>query len=139
MHDFLGESQQFGGLWKDEVITSVSGKLFWVCCLVVLFLISKLAQNFQKVDVCNKAPIQSDVNQNCKALETFCFVLVWESTCGRSGNVNWLFFSFSLFPLFFHFRMYVFGGWVPQSAGGEISTHDGEWKCTGSFAYLNLG
>ena len=34
--------------------------------------------------------------------------------------------------------MYVFGGWVPQSAGGEISTHDGEWKCTGSFAYLNL-
>ncbi|OXB83596.1 UNVERIFIED_CONTAM: hypothetical protein H355_011415 [Colinus virginianus] len=35
-------------------------------------------------------------------------------------------------------KMYVFGGWVPQSAGGEISTHDGEWKCTGSFAYLNL-
>ncbi|KAM6418579.1 host cell factor 2 isoform 3-T3 [Pluvialis apricaria] len=35
-------------------------------------------------------------------------------------------------------KMYVFGGWVPQSAGGEISTHDGEWKCTGSFSYLNL-
>ncbi|XP_048795509.1 host cell factor 2 isoform X2 [Lagopus muta] len=35
-------------------------------------------------------------------------------------------------------KMYIFGGWVPQSAGGEISTHDGEWKCTGSFAYLNL-
>ncbi|KFP72794.1 Host cell factor 2, partial [Apaloderma vittatum] len=35
-------------------------------------------------------------------------------------------------------KMYVFGGWVPQSAGGEISAHDGEWKCTGSFAYLNL-
>ncbi|KFQ24091.1 Host cell factor 2, partial [Mesitornis unicolor] len=35
-------------------------------------------------------------------------------------------------------KMYVFGGWVPQSAGGEISAHDGEWKCTGSFSYLNL-
>ncbi|NXJ10716.1 HCFC2 factor, partial [Odontophorus gujanensis] len=35
-------------------------------------------------------------------------------------------------------KMYIFGGWVPQSTGGEISTHDGEWKCTGSFAYLNL-
>ncbi|KFZ56879.1 Host cell factor 2, partial [Podiceps cristatus] len=35
-------------------------------------------------------------------------------------------------------KMYVFGGWVPQSAGGEISSHDGEWKCTGSFSYLNL-
>uniref|UniRef100_A0A8B9TU96 Host cell factor C2 n=1 Tax=Anas platyrhynchos TaxID=8839 RepID=A0A8B9TU96_ANAPL len=35
-------------------------------------------------------------------------------------------------------KMYVFGGWVPQSAGGEISAHDGEWKCTGSFCYLNL-
>ncbi|XP_039918172.1 host cell factor 2 isoform X1 [Hirundo rustica] len=35
-------------------------------------------------------------------------------------------------------KMYVFGGWVPQSAGGEISAPDGEWKCTGSFAYLNL-
>ncbi|KFV74910.1 Host cell factor 2, partial [Dryobates pubescens] len=35
-------------------------------------------------------------------------------------------------------KMYIFGGWVPQSTGGEISTHDGEWKCTGSFSYLNL-
>ncbi|XP_057243354.1 host cell factor 2 isoform X2 [Malurus melanocephalus] len=35
-------------------------------------------------------------------------------------------------------KMYVFGGWVPQSAGGEISAPDGEWKCTGSFSYLNL-
>ncbi|KFP99229.1 Host cell factor 2, partial [Haliaeetus albicilla] len=35
-------------------------------------------------------------------------------------------------------KMYVFGGWVPQSAGGDISAHDGEWKCTGSFSYLNL-
>ncbi|KFO61204.1 Host cell factor 2, partial [Corvus brachyrhynchos] len=35
-------------------------------------------------------------------------------------------------------KMYVFGGWVPQSAGGEISASDGEWKCTGSFSYLNL-
>ncbi|OPJ80459.1 host cell factor 2 isoform B [Patagioenas fasciata monilis] len=35
-------------------------------------------------------------------------------------------------------KMYIFGGWVPQSAGGEISAHDGEWKCTGSFSYLNL-
>ncbi|KFP68975.1 Host cell factor 2, partial [Cariama cristata] len=35
-------------------------------------------------------------------------------------------------------KMYVFGGWVPQSAGGEISARDGEWKCTGSFSYLNL-
>ncbi|NXL85566.1 HCFC2 factor, partial [Alectura lathami] len=35
-------------------------------------------------------------------------------------------------------KMYVFGGWVPQSAGGELSTHDGEWKCTASFCYLNL-
>ncbi|KFV59598.1 Host cell factor 2, partial [Tyto alba] len=35
-------------------------------------------------------------------------------------------------------KMYVFGGWVPQSSGGEISAHDGEWKCTGSFSYLNL-
>ncbi|NXU87145.1 HCFC2 factor, partial [Xiphorhynchus elegans] len=35
-------------------------------------------------------------------------------------------------------KMYIFGGWVPQSAGGEISAPDGEWKCTGSFSYLNL-
>ncbi|KAI1239230.1 Host cell factor 2, partial [Lamprotornis superbus] len=35
-------------------------------------------------------------------------------------------------------KMYVFGGWVPQSTGGEISAPDGEWKCTGSFSYLNL-
>ncbi|KFP69779.1 Host cell factor 2, partial [Acanthisitta chloris] len=35
-------------------------------------------------------------------------------------------------------KMYVFGGWVPQSSEGEISAHDGEWKCTGSFSYLNL-
>ncbi|XP_041282752.1 host cell factor 2 isoform X1 [Onychostruthus taczanowskii] len=35
-------------------------------------------------------------------------------------------------------KMYVFGGWVPQSAEGEISAPDGEWKCTGSFSYLNL-
>ncbi|KAM3674417.1 host cell factor 2 isoform 1-T1 [Ammospiza maritima maritima] len=35
-------------------------------------------------------------------------------------------------------KMYVFGGWVPQSAGGKISGPDGEWKCTGSFSYLNL-
>ncbi|NXX68348.1 HCFC2 factor, partial [Spizella passerina] len=35
-------------------------------------------------------------------------------------------------------KMYVFGGWVPQSAGGEISAPNGEWKCTGSFSYLNL-
>ncbi|KAM7130619.1 host cell factor 2 isoform X1 [Ciconia boyciana] len=35
-------------------------------------------------------------------------------------------------------KMYVFGGWVPQSAGGEISARDGEWKCTSSFSYLNL-
>lgn len=48
-------------------------------------------------------------------------------------------FLFPLFLLFLYFRMYVFGGWVPQSAGGEISAHDGEWKCTGSFSYLNLG
>lgn len=35
-------------------------------------------------------------------------------------------------------RMYVFGGWVPQTVEDEISTPDGEWKCTSSFSYLNL-
>uniref|UniRef100_K7FJN3 Host cell factor C2 n=1 Tax=Pelodiscus sinensis TaxID=13735 RepID=K7FJN3_PELSI len=35
-------------------------------------------------------------------------------------------------------KMYVFGGWVPQTVEDEISTPDGEWKCTSSFSYLNL-
>ncbi|KYO36444.1 host cell factor 2 [Alligator mississippiensis] len=35
-------------------------------------------------------------------------------------------------------KMYVFGGWVPQAAEGEISAQDSEWKCTSSFSYLNL-
>uniref|UniRef100_A0A8C3RMN8 Host cell factor C2 n=1 Tax=Chelydra serpentina TaxID=8475 RepID=A0A8C3RMN8_CHESE len=35
-------------------------------------------------------------------------------------------------------KMYVFGGWVPQTVEDEISARDGEWKCTSSFSYLNL-
>ncbi|XP_077195852.1 host cell factor 2 [Paroedura picta] len=35
-------------------------------------------------------------------------------------------------------KMYVFGGWVPQSTEDNISSQDSEWKCTGSFSYLNL-
>ncbi|XP_066490363.1 host cell factor 2 isoform X2 [Tiliqua scincoides] len=35
-------------------------------------------------------------------------------------------------------KMYIFGGWVPQSTDNNQSTQDGEWKCTGSFSYLNL-
>ncbi|XP_060101572.1 host cell factor 2 [Heteronotia binoei] len=35
-------------------------------------------------------------------------------------------------------KMYIFGGWVPQSTEDDISSQDGEWKCTGSFSYLNL-
>ncbi|KAM9173211.1 host cell factor 2 isoform 2-T2 [Pangshura tecta] len=35
-------------------------------------------------------------------------------------------------------KMYVFGGWVPQTGEDEISARDGEWKCTSSFSYLNL-
>ncbi|XP_048358234.1 host cell factor 2 [Sphaerodactylus townsendi] len=35
-------------------------------------------------------------------------------------------------------KMYIFGGWVPQSKEDNISSQDGEWKCTGSFSYLNL-
>uniref|UniRef100_A0A8C5EZK1 Host cell factor 1 n=1 Tax=Gopherus evgoodei TaxID=1825980 RepID=A0A8C5EZK1_9SAUR len=35
-------------------------------------------------------------------------------------------------------KMYVFGGWVPQTMEDEISARDGEWKCTSSFSYLNL-
>ncbi|XP_037735756.1 host cell factor 2 isoform X1 [Chelonia mydas] len=35
-------------------------------------------------------------------------------------------------------KMYVFGGWVPQTVEDEISACDGEWKCTSSFSYLNL-
>ncbi|KAH0616980.1 hypothetical protein JD844_028516 [Phrynosoma platyrhinos] len=35
-------------------------------------------------------------------------------------------------------KMYIFGGWVPQSTNENLSSQDGEWKCTGSFSYLNL-
>nr|XP_060632885.1 host cell factor 2 [Anolis sagrei ordinatus] len=35
-------------------------------------------------------------------------------------------------------KMYVFGGWVPQNIDENLSSQDGEWKCTGSFSYLNL-
>ncbi|XP_033017320.1 host cell factor 2 [Lacerta agilis] len=35
-------------------------------------------------------------------------------------------------------KMYIFGGWVPQSTDDNVSSQDGEWKCTGSFSYLNL-
>ncbi|XP_053113792.1 host cell factor 2 isoform X1 [Hemicordylus capensis] len=35
-------------------------------------------------------------------------------------------------------KMYIFGGWIPQSADNNQSSQDGEWKCTGSFSYLNL-
>ncbi|XP_042325727.1 host cell factor 2 isoform X2 [Sceloporus undulatus] len=35
-------------------------------------------------------------------------------------------------------KMYIFGGWVPQSTDENLSSQDGEWKCTGSFSYLNL-
>ncbi|XP_061494869.1 host cell factor 2 isoform X2 [Rhineura floridana] len=35
-------------------------------------------------------------------------------------------------------KMYIFGGWVPQSTDDNLSSQDGEWKCTGSFSYLNL-
>ncbi|XP_030070275.1 host cell factor 2 isoform X2 [Microcaecilia unicolor] len=36
-------------------------------------------------------------------------------------------------------KMYVLGGWIPQAlASMESSAHDNEWKCTGSFSYLNL-
>ncbi|XP_034259317.1 host cell factor 2 isoform X2 [Pantherophis guttatus] len=35
-------------------------------------------------------------------------------------------------------KMYVFGGWIPQSTDESLPAQDGEWKCTGSFSYLNL-
>ena len=105
----------------------------------ILFIFNWLTYSKFPEGRCLQQDKKFDLKKNCKELEIFCFVLVWESTCSRSGNVNSLFFSSSLFPLFLYFRMYVFGGWVPQSAGGEISAHDGEWKCTGSFCYLNLG
>uniref|UniRef100_A0A670YJS3 Host cell factor C2 n=1 Tax=Pseudonaja textilis TaxID=8673 RepID=A0A670YJS3_PSETE len=35
-------------------------------------------------------------------------------------------------------KMYIFGGWIPQSTDESLPAQDGEWKCTGSFSYLNL-
>ncbi|XP_063164053.1 host cell factor 2 [Candoia aspera] len=35
-------------------------------------------------------------------------------------------------------KMYIFGGWIPQSSDESLPSQDGEWKCTGSFSYLNL-
>ncbi|KAK9400017.1 host cell factor 2 [Crotalus adamanteus] len=35
-------------------------------------------------------------------------------------------------------KMYIFGGWIPQSTNESLPAQDGEWKCTGSFSYLNL-
>uniref|UniRef100_A0ABM5GEN0 Host cell factor 2 isoform X1 n=1 Tax=Pogona vitticeps TaxID=103695 RepID=A0ABM5GEN0_9SAUR len=35
-------------------------------------------------------------------------------------------------------KMYIFGGWVPQNTDDNLASQDGEWKCTGSFSYLNL-
>ncbi|XP_007438509.1 host cell factor 2 [Python bivittatus] len=35
-------------------------------------------------------------------------------------------------------KMYIFGGWIPQSTDENLPSQDGEWKCTGSFSYLNL-
>uniref|UniRef100_A0A8C5MJH8 Host cell factor C2 n=1 Tax=Leptobrachium leishanense TaxID=445787 RepID=A0A8C5MJH8_9ANUR len=36
-------------------------------------------------------------------------------------------------------RMYVFGGWTPQSTqSANPSSQDNQWKCTNSFSFLNL-
>ncbi|KAJ7329063.1 hypothetical protein JRQ81_015237 [Phrynocephalus forsythii] len=35
-------------------------------------------------------------------------------------------------------KMYIFGGWVPQNTDDNLASQEGEWKCTGSFCYLNL-
>ncbi|XP_040200189.1 host cell factor 2 isoform X2 [Rana temporaria] len=36
-------------------------------------------------------------------------------------------------------RMYIFGGWVPQSENGDsASAQENQWKCTNSFYYLDL-
>ncbi|CAI9597361.1 unnamed protein product [Staurois parvus] len=36
-------------------------------------------------------------------------------------------------------RMYIFGGWVPQTENGDSSAaEENHWKCTNSFSYLDL-
>ncbi|KAM4748835.1 host cell factor 2 [Rhinophrynus dorsalis] len=35
-------------------------------------------------------------------------------------------------------RMYIFGGWIPQTTCDNVSPQDKQWKCTSSFSYLNL-
>ncbi|KAM5171973.1 host cell factor 2 [Mantella aurantiaca] len=36
-------------------------------------------------------------------------------------------------------RMYIFGGWIPQTANGDSSSaQENQWKCTNSFSYLDL-
>ncbi|XP_077328248.1 host cell factor 2 isoform X3 [Lithobates pipiens] len=36
-------------------------------------------------------------------------------------------------------RMYIFGGWVPQSENGDSApAQENQWKCTNSFSYLDL-